>query len=200
VPGGRAGQTAPEMRVRGAALLFAIVSSSCVGELEDEGPCTPDGECLVGYECISNFCFRCENGGCGGLVHEPVDAEAREVCGPDEVCVSFPEGAIAEQTEIYIRRSPVEVPAEQNLERRSLVYEIGPASLRLRAPATVKVRISPSYPIDTVSLYRAAVAGGVWSPIETDPGPEISRGCTDDCSLLGTTGDLGFFVAARRLP
>lgn len=176
------------MRVVLSALTAGVLAaaSGCVGELTEEGPCTSEGQCRLGFECVESLCLRCAEGGCGGLIQEVIGPDQATLCGPDGACLSVPSGGLTEPTEIYIRRSRAPVPAE--LDARSLVYEIGPASVNLRQFSTVRIPISPSDPVDDVIVYRATNASSAFSPLDSVPTEEF---------VDALTGDLGFFVAAR---
>lgn len=177
------------MRFLLAAAVCSAAAAGCVGELSAEAPCSAQRECLIGFECVESFCIACPDGACGGLVNEVIGPDQSTLCGPDQACISVPDGALAGPTELYIRRSGASVPA--NLEARSLVYELGPASVVLQRPAAIRIPISPSNPVDDIFIYRASVIDGTWTRIEASV-PAI-----DGQYIDAETADLGFFVAAR---
>lgn len=178
--------------MRGLSYVLVLIAggsvAGCVGDFDPngEGPCSTEGLCLLGFECVQGFCLRCEAGGCGGLIKETIGAEGGTVVGPDQATLTVPPAALGAAIEIYIRRSNIIVPGD--LEGRSLAYEIGPTDTMLGQAISVRIPISPSDPITDIDVYRSSAPGAAWTQLESTPNPAY---------VDATSRDLGFFVAAR---
>lgn len=168
-------------------ICAALLTQGCISEA-GVAPCTEDGRCLVGYECIEEVCVECPPGTCGGLVMRNFSEAGGTLCGPDEACIEIPPGALTSSVTIGIRRSRRESPL---LDVRSLVYEIGPVNLRFNVPATVRIPISPSERLEDVRAFLAPGTTTVYAPLPGTPTQTYAVGATDR---------LGSFVGARLPP
>lgn len=171
--------------MRLALVLLLAPLAACVG---DPAPpiCTAEGECLVGYECVTGLCLECEPpNGCGGLRSKGFGAEGGTLCGPDEACIVIPASSLTVTSTVFVRRSTKAPPG--NLDVRSGIYDFGPANTRLRVAAEVRIPISPSMRLSDIFICRAEGQGYV--PL---------KGTTDAVYARGTTDKLGTFVAVRR--
>lgn len=170
-----------------ALLLLALLASACVGELDDEGPCTDRGECRIGYQCVQGFCLQCEPGGCGLLVFATIPSnDDATLCNEVDACASFQRGSLSEPTEVFIRVAELQI--ESRYDRRSGIFEIGPSSLQLLEPITVRIPISPSTPFTNIAVFYARSEDFAFQRLESTP---------TETHVDARTDGLGFFFAAR---
>jgi len=166
-----------------AALILA--STACIPEA-GVAPCTTDGECLVGFECVEQFCLECEPGTCGAIVMGSIGAEGGRLCGPDEACVEILPGALSSSISIGLRRSRRAAPP---LDVRSVVYEVLPFNARLAVPARISIPISPSTRLEDIRVYVSDGITAGFAPLPGSATPVYANGSSDR---------FGVFVAVRN--
>jgi len=168
----------------GRALVALGVSLA--GCVKDAGPapCTTDGRCLDGYQCVSGFCEQCPGGSCEVISKKVVGPGGGPFCGVDGVCIDVPPGALASPTELTIRR-PEPQPSWATPQLVSKIYELGPATVQFLSPATVRIPVTGAPMLDHVAVFRTL--NGTQS--------QLPQGVQNG-GAAGTTMDLGGEFAA----
>ena len=85
------------------ALAGSGLGAACIPDAAP-GPCSVDGTCLVGFQCVSGRCEACPSGRCGPERSGTLGAEGGRLCGPDDACLDLAADAIVGEERIHVRR------------------------------------------------------------------------------------------------
>lgn len=168
-----------------AAAFVAL--ASCVSESPGE-PCTADGRCLYGYQCVSGLCQACALDECETSQITLLSSGGGLACDREGTCVRFPPGALLGITEIEVARTnnPNEAIGAPPLSK---VYAVRPASLLPSVPVEVTFRVSRQVDArEQVTIQRAVDPRGPWESLPTQ---------RDSTQASAYSQTLGFFALGR---
>ncbi len=168
-------------------VLVAAAGAACVSEAPGE-PCTADGRCLYGYQCVSGMCEACALDQCETSQITLLSSGGGLACDREGTCVRFPPGSLLGITEVEVARtnSPNEAIGATPLSK---VYAIRPASLLPLVPVEVTFRVSRQVDArEAVTIQRAIDPRGPWESLPTT---------RDTTQASAFTQTLGFFALGR---
>lgn len=177
-----------------ALSLLPLISPACISEAPRAEPCTSDGRCLSGFECVDNACLPCAGGVCEERVVTALGTGGGIACGPIEllgrVCVRIPGSALAGPITVSITRTK-EIATIAGEPSLTPIYRVEPR-FRLFDAAMIAMPLStrPEQLRDVVILRTDDPQQG-WTPLWGRP---------EYISMTATTTVLGDFVAARLEP
>jgi gluconolactonase len=172
----------------GVALSLGA-AAGCIPTSTPQLPCSADGQCLPGYDCVDKVCVACNANDCELSEVTLVGVGGGIACGPDEVCVRIPRNALSSPIDVKItrRRVQVEIPGQTVLSK---VYEITPSGVQFFQPIQVSMSISRfTVDLERVAIFRTDVVDGVWESLPSEP---------DIGTVTATTTQLGFFAASTE--
>ncbi len=180
------------MRSIGAPLLLLLpllaIAAACIDPSATR-PCSDDDRCLPGYECIADVCEPCQFEECPLSQITLVSTGGGLACGPDGLCVRFPNGSLSGQTEVEIARTdnPVTFIGATTISR---VFAIRPTGLNLRTPVEIVMPVSRRIEDNAgdILILRALGPRGPWESLDT------TRMTTRASAF---TSVLGLFVLAQ---
>lgn len=174
-----------------AWLLGTFFFASCALSEPGLAPCTRDGRCLRGFECVAEQCVPCARDRCEESVVSLIGPGGGIACGPPEplghICLRIPNGAVSMPIAVEVTRTR-EHAMLLGIESLSPVYRVTP-SLHLLDNAVITMPLSRSTgQLEDVEIFRAADPATGWTPL---------FGRAEYLSVTATTTALGFFTAAR---
>lgn len=168
-------------------LALAFAGSACVSEVTGE-PCTSDGRCLYGYQCVAGLCESCPLEECETSQITLLSTGGGLACDREGTCVRFPAGALGGLTEIEVARTanPNDTIGAPPLSK---VYAVRPTSILPLEPVEVIFRVSRQVDArDPVTIQRALDPRGPWESLPTT---------RDNTRASAYTDVLGFFALGR---